>query len=596
MMRHKQHQQDNGGEKPDDPVFDSAGHTYHAHFSSSRIDALQRAYREVFSSLKGDVTGRITAATYLNTSSAFYHDRVIGMGFLPKLYDEAALSYFDTIVATTYRILDKITQHYLRDDEYRRLFRFSPLLESLICLPSSYAATIPIARFDIFLDEQSGDFMFCEFNTDGSSAMNEDREVCNALATTPSLANFSATHRVCAQELFDNWIDAFLRIYESSSAARPNPTVAIVDYRRSATMTEHREFCRRFMARGVNCLIADIADLAFIDGALYATNTEPDTRDFDPADKDVASRHLESRQPIRVDAIYRRAVTHEIVAELEQELEQESQPTGQARRQIFERLLSGNSVCSDPSDCTGARALLVAVATGSVCMLGDFKTQVAHSKAVFVVLHLPETQAILSASERDFIRRHVPYTTWLDADSIDLNAAKANKDRWIIKPVDGYATMGVFAGRGLGAEEWERLIDEHSNDGYVIQEYCQQYATLNTLPLPLDSQGQPMFSRPNDIQRAVRAGRFDAQHLEPYHTLTGLFSYDGRFSGVYVRAGQDALIVGFRGGITLGSLLCDVSEFCDLAIVPRHLDVASSRLYECRNDYLPPASDASELK
>ena len=40
-----------------------------------------------------------------------------------------------------------------------------------------YDCNIPIARIDIFYDEETGGFKFCEFNTDGTSAMNEDREL-----------------------------------------------------------------------------------------------------------------------------------------------------------------------------------------------------------------------------------------------------------------------------------------------------------------------------------------------------------------------------------------------------------------------------------
>ncbi len=52
-----------------------------------------------------------------------------------------------------------------------------PKLEELILNRPTYYSPIPIARIDIFYNEKTGDFKFCEFNTDGTSAMNEDRKL-----------------------------------------------------------------------------------------------------------------------------------------------------------------------------------------------------------------------------------------------------------------------------------------------------------------------------------------------------------------------------------------------------------------------------------
>ena len=140
------------------------------------------------------------------------------------------LLHLDKIAQTTCVILDKVVDRYLVDADYRQLFGFSPLLEQLILLPTGYDQKIPIQRLDLFLDEESGDFRFCEFNTDGTSAMNEDRETTNALSRTACYQSLKEQHRVERQELFENWIDAFLDIYQASKQAVENPQIAIVDY------------------------------------------------------------------------------------------------------------------------------------------------------------------------------------------------------------------------------------------------------------------------------------------------------------------------------------------------------------------------------
>lgn len=517
---------------------------------ASRMPALQHAIERQLERLGGDIRGRLEAQAYLNDSDARYHGEVIGMGLLPKLYDEDALRAFDRIVTTTYAILEKMTRRFIEDADYRALFRFSPLLERLILLPDTYECAIPIGRFDIFLNEDDGSFMFCEFNTDGTSAMNEDREVSNALALTATLNEFSSRHHVDAQELFDPWVEEFMRIYEDSSISVLDPVVAIVDYMDSAIVDEQLEFRRRFAHYGVNCLVVDVSTLEYVDGKLYG--------------RDVSKQHPAHLMPTQIDAVYRRAVTHELLRELEGSgekaerlLSPEPRATTNEARPVSHKALRG------------AFALLAAVFDKSACMIGGFKTQVAHSKACFCLLHHPRTLAFLTEDEGAFIREHVPRTTWLKPDCIDIERVKRERENWIIKPVDGYASQGVQAGSSLDAKEWGLLIDEKAEEDYIVQEYCPQFQTLNTLPVPPDDSGRLLFTNNIGARKLEDQGVFDPVGLTPYNILTGLYCYGGRFSGIYVRSGPDAVIVGSRGGITLASLLIDYVPPPGLAIRPR---------------------------
>ncbi|MCL2808374.1 MAG: hypothetical protein FWD27_09560 [Coriobacteriia bacterium] len=511
----------------------------------SALPELQLSYLKEFRRLDGDLPGQEAAQSYLNDSSARYRDSVIGMGFLPKLLDKAALSSFEAIVSQTYGILKKMTQQYAKDAEYRSLFRFSPLLEQLILLPSGYSCTIPICRIDIFLDERTGDFKFCEFNTDGTSAMNEDREIADTLAQTATLKSFAALHQVSAQELFDPWVEAFFDIYHTSTQPSKEPVIAIVDYMESAVKEEQLEFQDRFERHGARCMVCDISSLEFIDGALYG--------------KDISKGHPAHQSPLQIDAIYRRAVTYELLHELEQS------------HCDAQRILSKEE--SSSRSWRGALALLAAVAENKVCLIGSFATQVAHSKASFCLLHHPKTKELLTQEECEFVTRHVPYTTWLKEDAIDIPHVKETPERWIIKPVDGYGTKGVYAGKSLDKAEWSVLINEKLKADYIIQEYCDQYQTDNILPLSTRLEETPSQSKSKQANNVAIQEGMGGVALAAYNILTGLYCYGGALSGVYTRAGRDALIVGFRGGITLATLLVDTLEQEDLPIRTRSLDV-----------------------
>jgi glutamate--cysteine ligase len=485
----------------------------------SALPALQAKYRAHFLALDGDKDGRLAAQNYLNNSTAIYHDAVIGLGFLPKIYDTQTLLSFDTLTTRTYGILEKVTQRFLADPSYRALFGFSPTLERLICLPTGYECLIPIMRMDIFLNEESLDFAFCEFNTDGTSAMNEDREGANALCKSTVYAHASRELKLAPQELFEGWVSQFLAIYASSEQAQARPTdtplIAIVDYTESSTPYEFEEFRTRFEQRGLRCLICDVRSLEYREDALYGTDHNPARFGTDELQ--------------RIDAVYRRAVTGEIVAELEECAATEAQ-TNEAP---FPR---------------GARALIRAVESQDVCMIGGFVTHVAHCKQLYTVLHLPATEAFLSDEEVAFIRKHVPYTTRLDNQHIDLNTVKANKDCWIIKPEDGYASKGVHAGKDYSAKEWDEIVERCSSERYIVQIFCEQYATPNIRLSPI--------------------AEADTR-LEPWNILTGLYLYGGRFSGLFVRAGQKGIIAGFAGGVTVPCFLADYDSKAALALLPR---------------------------
>jgi len=210
------------------------------------IKELRDEYLRIVESLPSlDYEGRRVAAHYMCHSEAVYKDEVADFLYIPKLYTERETNRFQEIATKTYTILEKVIKAYVDDPNYRRCFDFQQELEDLILIDPGYSCTIPVIRIDIFYDEDSGDFKFCEFNTDGSSAMNEDRETTNALALTPSFQAFSQQLEqdgisLSGFELFDSWVDTFLEIYADSprAAISATPTIVISDFMDISTPIE----------------------------------------------------------------------------------------------------------------------------------------------------------------------------------------------------------------------------------------------------------------------------------------------------------------------------------------------------------------------
>ena len=442
-----------------------------------------------------DSVGRRIASEYMCNSEAVYKGEVADFLYVPKLYTPREIKRFQEIARTTYGILEKVTAAYVADPEYRKFYDFSPELEKLILHDPRYAVTIPMIRMDIFFDEDSGDFKFCEFNTDGSSAMCEDREASAALQLTPSFSDFKfelarQDRHIEPFELFESWVNAFLEVYSQTQRAktRPQPTVAITDFMDISTPVEIERFAKHFAARGLTVEVCDVRELR-------------------------TDRHAEGGPVLLtpkgtvVDAVYRRAVTCDIMKHYDQ-----------------------------------VQDFIEAYLADAFVLVGSFRTQLPHTKLSFEVLHRPETLALLSAEEQDFVRAHVPYTVRLSPDVPELADIVARKDSWIIKPLDSYGSKGVWSGREFAQADWEGLIADASADGdHIAQHYIDQYEAAN-LECGFDL---PAHEKPIE--------RDELPAVKSYRDLTGLFVYNGEFQGFLARAGRQDRICAAAAGKCLGT-------------------------------------------
>ena len=421
--------------------------------------------------LKENIASGEEALRYINSSSARYRGRAIRTLFIPKLFTEKDIEIFQGLVDSLYGIFRKVIEEYYNNEEYRRLFGFSKELEELILRRPLYDSLIPMARIDIFYNEEDKSFKFCEFNTDGSSAMNEDRELNIAIKKTKAYEDFSKEYSLTSFELFDSWVEEFIKIYDTYENKVENPHIAIVDFIEKGNPSEFEVFAESFRKKGYTAEICEIRNLKYQEGRLIS-----------PSGK-------------KIDAIYRRAVTTDIMANLQD-----------------------------------IKPFIQAVKEEKVCLLGEFKTQLVHNKVLFKLLHQEETQKLLTEEERAFVKSHVPYT--VDLRNADLTEALSQKDQWIIKPEDSYGSKGVFAGVSYTQLEWEELVKEHRQDSYILQEFHNPYRSINI----------DLFYNPE-------------AKFEKYSNLTGLYVYNGKLKGVFSRASEVEIISSQHGERTIPTVL-----------------------------------------
>ncbi len=407
----------------------------------------------------------------VNFSPAIYKGEPVKFLYQPFFFSDQDIKRFRVLVKTLGGILEKVIQQYLREPNFRKHFAFSPFLQDLILADPGYRHPFPMGRFDVFY-HKDGSFQFCELNADGSSGMVESRELDQIIYNSLALDRYKKDYDFHTFELFDSWIDALVHNYRQFSNTKKSPQVAIVDFMEDKPPSEFIEFQKAFEKRGYSTIIADPRDLELKGEHLYC-------KDF------------------RIDCIYRRTVTWEVEKHQEE-----------------------------------VQDFIEAYLQGKVCVVGSFRSQIIHNKIIFSVLHDEEATDFLTQEERQFINNHIPYTLPFNRKEPRLlEMILENKDRYVLKPSDKYACLGVSVGKDYLSEQWRRFAEEELGEEYLIQEYCN-----------VPSMEMAIFSK-------------DKVEFQQCNYITGLYVYNGEFQGIYHRAGRENIIGSLVEGFSLPNYL-----------------------------------------
>ena len=175
--------------------------------------------------------------------------------------------------------------------------------------------------------------------------------------------------------------------------------------------------------------------------------------------------------------------------------------------------------------------LINGIKANQTCIIGSIKSQIVHTKKYFEALHHEQVRMYFNDEELAYIDKHVPYTSALLKDD-NFSMYVENKDNFIIKPVDLYASKGVYAGKEFNKTEWSTLLEKCILEGYIIQEFCEKSNNEN---LCFDD-----------------TGRFE---VKEFNNITGLFLYNEKLKGIFTRAGYNAVISDLNDGYSLSSVV-----------------------------------------
>ncbi|MEL6706282.1 MAG: hypothetical protein AAFP15_18600, partial [Bacteroidota bacterium] len=141
---------------------------------------------------------------------------------------------------------------------------------------------------------------------------------------------------------------------------------------------------------------------------------------------------------------------------------------------IYKRVLISELVERGGMDHPIVRAVIA----GDVVMVNSFRCKILHKKASLAVLSDERNDSLFTATEREAIEAHVPWTRVVEERTtmfkgllIDLipYAAK-NKDHLVLKPNDEYGGTGIVLGWEVDDARWQAALKEALAEPFIIQD------------------------------------------------------------------------------------------------------------------------------
>ncbi len=114
----------------------------------------------------------------------------------------------------------------------------------------------------------------------------------------------------------------------------------------------------------------------------------------------------------------------------------------------------------------------------AVCVVNNFRAEIAQKRAVFELLTDDALTAKFPAAERKAIRDLVPWTRVVKATETDWRGKTvdlqeyivANREKLVMRPNDEASGENTYQGSSMDAASWERALKTAIRNPYVVQE------------------------------------------------------------------------------------------------------------------------------
>jgi glutathionylspermidine synthase len=414
---------------------------------------------------------------WLSEHDVVFAGRTIPFVLMPHFVSPGQLRRVRHAVGCLCAVLDRFCDAYAEDGRLREELAVPAAEDALIRLDPGFSRPLRICRLDAFL--QGYDVKFLEFNADSPAGIGYTDVLHDGLRRAIDLPRVNAEFETAYTPMLPVLIETLLGAYRELRRERPElperPRLALVDVEGSPSVPEFRIVCGAARRAGIEALWGTLGDVAY-DGSQLRVHGE------------------------RVHLVYRRA--------------------------LLEDLPEGD--------------LIAAARDRRAAVVNPFRARVANNKKLFALLQDARFAHLVEDRERRVIDETIPWTRVLRPGRTSygewvvdlLQFVSDNRERLVLKPASDYGGHGVSLGMETDQSQWDRLIEEHVEEGdFVVQEY---------VPVP-----EEMFPTVEDGHVQMRLKRFN---INP-------FGIGGRYAGMITRISDQAVINVTAGGGLLPSVV-----------------------------------------
>jgi hypothetical protein len=336
----------------------------------------------------------------------------------PRFLGAEPYRYLQTRAALVLRAFDTAYRAATGDRALRQQFGLTEWEETLFHDDPGFRDPSPVSRLDAFFVGESDGLRFTEYNAETPAGGGYNDVLAEVFFGLPVMREFLRRWDIRHLPARHHVLHALLDAWAQWSGNGSVPRVVILDWSDVPTRNEFILFRDYFSRQGIPCEIADPREAEYRGGRLFAAGTP-------------------------VDLIYKRVLITELV-------EREG--------------LDG--------------PVVRAVRDRAVCMVNPFRCKLLHKKASLAVLSDEDNARFFSASEREAIAAHIPWTrrveerrTVHDGRTVDLLPfISGNRERLVLKPNDEYGGKGILLGWETDQATWDAGIRAALAEPHIVQE------------------------------------------------------------------------------------------------------------------------------
>jgi uncharacterized circularly permuted ATP-grasp superfamily protein len=314
-------------------------------------------------------------------------------------------------------MLEKIITLYFEKNMFHQIIQLNSYEKELAAIDPGFKRCIMNARLDAFLNDTQ--LSFIEFNCDSPAGHGYSELQCQIFHNSKLLDTIKQSFHLLWINRRKRMLAALLEAYKQFGGNQSNPHIVITDWHDVKTIHEFYILKDYFESQGFPTTVADPRELTIVKNKL-CIHDKP------------------------IDIIYRRVIVKEIVSKQDE-----------------------------------VKDFLSACKNKLVCVVNSFRSKVISNKSTLAILTDPQFDHLFTKQENEIKYKHIPWTRNLSPGNVlyenkqvDLfEYAGANKDKFVIKPADGYGGIGVYIGKYTPEAQWKDCFEMALKDPYVIQEY-----------------------------------------------------------------------------------------------------------------------------